>query len=314
VIRGTAINWKNQRVDQGTINVEREIRTGMVIDVGYVHVQGRNNNHGVNINQAPPQQPGVDYNLARPLYGTYPQLGDVPVQFSTAGSWYDALTASFNAKVTKYIDVYATYAHARNFANGYNINPANIWQYYGPTPQDIAHTFNAQVVVQLPFGRGRTYLSNINRGLDAVLGGWQYAGLIHVRSGTRFDVTSGVSLLNNGQSNRANRLCSGAISNPTPNMWFNPACFVDDTVPDTYGNLGINPLYADGQQQLDSSLSKTFNVTERINLQFRVDVFNTFNHTNFAAPDSGVGDSTIGQVFSTSVDQRRMQFGLRLHF
>ena len=54
--------------------------------------------------------------------------------------------------------------------------------------------------------------------------------------------------------------------------------------------------------------------SERINLQFRVDVFNTFNHTNFAAPDSGVGDSTIGQVFSTSVDQRRMQFGLRLHF
>jgi hypothetical protein len=314
VIRGTAINWKNQRVDQGTLNVQREIRPGMILDVGYVHVQGRNNNHGVNINQAPPQPQGVDYNLARPLYGAYPQLGDVPVQFSRAGSWYDALTASFNAKVTKYIDIYATYAHARNFSNGNNINPANIWQYYGPTPQDIAHTLNAQVVVQLPFGRGRAYLSSMNRGLDAVLGGWQYAGLIHVRSGTRFDVTSGVSLLNNGQGNRANRICSGAISNPTPNMWFNPSCFVDNTVPDTYGNSGINPLYADGLQQLDSSLSKTFNITERINLQFRVDVFNTFNHTNFAAPDSGVGDGSEGQVFSTAVDQRRMQFGLRLHF
>ena len=314
VIRGTAINFKNQRVDQGTLNVQREIRPGMVVDVGYVHVQGRDNNHTVNINQAPPQPPGVDYNLARPLYGTYPQLGDVPEQFSNAGSWYDALTASFSAKVTKYIDIYATYAHARNFSNGNNIDQTNVWQYYGPTPQDIAHTFNAQVVVQLPFGRGRTFGSNMNRGLDAVVGGWQYAGLIHIRSGTRFDVYSGVSLLNNGQGNRPNRLCNGAISNPTPNMWFNPACFVDDTVPDTYGNAGINPLYADGQQQLDSSLSKTFAITERVNLQLRVDVFNTFNHTNFAAPDSTVGDATIGQVFSTSVDQRRMQFGLRLHF
>ena len=314
VIRGTEANWKNQRVDQGTLNVEREIRPGMVIDVGYVHVQGRDNNHTVNINEAPPQAPGVDYNTARPLYGTYPQLGDLPVQYSNAGSWYDALTASYTAKIAKYVDIYATYAHGRSFQNGNNIDPNNIWQYYGPTPQDIAHIFNAQVVLQLPFGKGRTYLSNANRAVDTVLGGWQYSGLIHIRSGTRFDVSSGVSLLNNGQGNRANRLCNGSISNPNPNMWFNPSCFTDDTVVDTYGNSGINPLYADGQQQLDSSLSKTFSITERVNLQVRVDMFNTFNHANFAAPDSNVGDSTIGQVFSTSVDQRRMQFGMRLHF
>jgi hypothetical protein len=314
VIYGSEPNWKNQRVDQGTLNVEREIRPGMLIDVGYEHVRGSDGLWVKNVNEAPPQPPGANYDLARPLYGTYPQLGDVPIAYSAESSWYDAFTASYTAKITKYINLYATYAHGRNFSNGNNIDPNNIWQYYGPTAQDIAHIFNAQVVVQLPFGRGRTYLSKVNRGLDAVLGGWQYGGLIHIRSGTRFTVTSGVSLLNNGQGNMPNRLCNGAISNPTPSMWFNPSCFTDDTVPDTYGNAGINPLYADGQQQLDSSLSKTFNVTERINLQLRIDAFNTFNHPNFAAPDSGVDDTTIGQVFSTSVDNRRMQFGLRLHF
>lgn len=314
VIRGAAANWKNQRVDQGTLNVERELRPGIIADIGYVHVQGIHNNHTVNINQAPPQPTGADYNLARPLYSTYPQLGDVPVQYAVAGSWYDALTATLTANVTKYVNLYASYAHARNFANGNNINPADLWQYYGPTPQDIAHTFNAQIVVELPFGRGRTFGPNMNRALDAVVGGWQYSGLIHIRSGTRFDVYSGVSLLNNGQGNRPNRVCNGAISNPTPNMWYNPDCFVDDTVPQTYGNAGINPLYADGMQQLDSSLSKTFNFTERVNLQFRMDVFNTFNHPNFGFPDSTVGDATAGQVFYTTVDNRRMQFGLRLHF
>ena len=115
VIRGTEANWKNQRVDQATLNVQREIRPGMVIDVGYEHVQGRDNNHTVNINEAPPQAPGVDYNTARPLYATYPQLGDLPVQYSNAGSWYDALTASYTANISKYVNVYATYAHGAQF-------------------------------------------------------------------------------------------------------------------------------------------------------------------------------------------------------
>jgi hypothetical protein len=65
---------------------------------------------------------------------------------------------------------------------------------------------------------------------------------------------------------------------------------------------------------LDSSVSKPFHLTESQQLEFRVDVFNTFNHPNFAAPDSGVGDATEGQVFSTSTDNRRFQFGLRYSF
>lgn len=314
VIRGVATDWKNQRVDQGTINVEREIRPGLILDIGYVHVRGKNNLHGRNINQAPPQPEGADYNLARPLYSTYPQLGDVPVSYSEASSKYDALTASLSANFTKYVTVYATYAHGRSFSNGNNIDQNTINQYYGPTPQDIAHIFNAQVVVQLPFGRGRALFSNMNRGLDAVFGGWQYAGLIHIRSGTRFDVYSGVSLLNNGQGNRPNRTCNGSVSNPSPGMWFDPSCFADDLVSMTYGTAGVNPLHADGQQQLDSSISKTFDITERVKLEFRADIFNTFNHTNFGAPDSSLGDGSTGQVFSTSVDPRRMQFGLRVHF
>ena len=315
LIRGVAYDWRNQRVDQATLNVEREIHPGMIVDVGYLNVRGQHNLHSVNINQAPPTAPGTDYNTARPLVGQYPQLGDLPISSSIAGSWYDALTLRFAGKIGKSTDINAGYAHGRNFATGNNLDQTNINQYYGPTQQDIAHIFNAQVRQDLPFGRGQRFLGHANRVVDALLGGWQYSALIHVRSGTRFDVTANdYTSLNNGQSNRPDRVGNGKLSNPTVAKWFDTSAFIVHTTPMTYGTSGINPLHADGEQQLDSSLSKTFHLTERQQILFRTDVFNTFNHPNFAAPDNIVGDSAEGQVTSTAIDNRRLQVALRYSF
>lgn len=315
VIRGVDYNWKNQRVDQQTLNVERELRPGMVLDIGYVGVRGRHNSHSRNINQAVPQPQNADYNLARPLYGKYPNLGDIPVSYSESNSYYDAVTVRFAANIKKYLTVNASYAHGRSFADGNNLDMSSLKQYYGPTQQDIAHIFNAQMSLQLPVGRGKPMLGGVSHFVDAVIGGWQYSALLHVRSGTRFDVyTQDTTSLANGQTNRPDRVGNGKLSHPTVNRWFDTSAFTVHSTPMTYGTAGINPLYADGQQQLDSSLSKSFHLTEREQLEVRADVFNTFNHPNFSAPDSQVGSSTEGQVFSTSVDNRRLQFSLRYSF
>jgi hypothetical protein len=73
-------------------------------------------------------------------------------------------------------------------------------------------------------------------------------------------------------------------------------------------------LFADGQVQLDSSIFKTFRLRENLSLQFRTDLFNTFNHPDFNPPTARVGSSSDGRVTSTSTDPRRFQFGLRLFF
>jgi hypothetical protein len=99
VIRGTNYNWKSQQVAQTSMDVQRELHRGLLVDVGYLSVRGLHNNHTTNINQGPPQPLGADYNLARPLAQQYPQLGDIPVQFSNAASWYDALTARVVAQL-----------------------------------------------------------------------------------------------------------------------------------------------------------------------------------------------------------------------
>ena len=101
---------------------------------------------------------------------------------------------------------------------------------------------------------------------------------------------------------------------PAMNMWFDTSSSVICTTPITHGTAGIDPLHSDGQQQLDLSLSKTFRLKERHQRQFKVNAFNTFNHPNFAAPDANVGDATEGEITSTSVDNRRLQFALRYSF
>src|SRR5712692_2306338 len=316
LISGVDFNWRNQRVDQASLNLERQIHKGVVLDVGYLHVRGRNNKFARNINQAPPGPANESYALRRPLQQKFPGLGDVPVQYSIADSYYDALTARLSANMSRYVFLYATYAHGRNFSTGSNINPNDIRQYYGPTAQDIAHIFNAAANAELPIGRGRVVLSDMNPWLDRIVGGWQMSGFVHVRSGTRFGVTSPVSRLNNGQGNRPDRVKDGNLpaDERTLSRWYDTTAFVNHLQEQTYGNAGTNPLFADGQTQLDGSIFKTFQIAERSALQFRADFFNAFNHPDFSTPRASVGSSTNGRITATSIDGRRMQFGLRLSF
>jgi hypothetical protein len=313
-IRGVDRNWRSPEVAQLSVNVQREIVRGVVADVGYLGVRSLHNPVGLNLNQALPQPPGANYTLAQPLNQEYPQLNSVSEYFSIGAGRYDALTARVTARPGHGFTLSASYAHGRNFANGTFLDQSNINQYYGPTAGDIAHIFSAQFSYEIPVGHGQKYLSHANRLVDAVLGGWRYSGFLTIQSGERTDIYASVSLLNNGQFNRPDRICNGNISNRTLTTWFDTSCFVNDLIPQTYGNAGVNPLITDGLQQLDSSLFKTFRITEGISMQIRTDAFNTFNHPNFAAPDTTVGDPSEGKVFSTSVNNRQMQFGARLFF
>jgi hypothetical protein len=183
LVNGIDYNWRSQRVDQYSFNVEREIKKGILLDVGYLGVTGRNNSSHPQHQSGPADCANVDFSSRQPLYSLYPNLGDIPVTYAEAGSYYDALTARVTGNVGRYLHVYATYAHVQ-FPNRNNINPTDLSQYYGPTAQDIAHIFNVQVNFQVPVGKGRAALAGIPGWLDQVIGGWEYSGFIFLRSGT----------------------------------------------------------------------------------------------------------------------------------
>jgi len=165
--------------------------------------------------------------------------------------------------------------------------------------------------------------------LKHILGGWQSNGVLSLRSGFPFTPSQGNDL--NTRSNaRPDRLANGNIDNASRAHWFDTSAFQRTTCnipsrPDLchFGNAGVGIIRDPGQRNLDFSLAKNFNVTERAKLQFRSEFFNAFNTPYFNDPNN-IGFSTInsvtpdaprvGEIRSLRTSMRIVQFGLKLSF
>ena len=154
-----------------------------------------------------------------------------------------------------------------------------------------------------------------------ILSGWETAGIITVQSGRPFTVAllseidnsgTGRSILGFGANDRPNLVGNAELSNPTTGQWFNTSAFAF-AAPGTFGNAGRNILDGPGFQNVNVSLMKNTGLGERVNLQFRAEAFNLFNHPNFNLPDNFLGSPTFGRITSAR-DPRHIQFGLKLLF
>ena len=111
---------------------------------------------------------------------------------------------------------------------------------------------------------------------------------------------------------------SGTVILGTPTQWFNPAAFLAPPIASGfYGNLGRDTLEGPGLATWDLSLLKDTHLREKLNLQFRAELFNLLNRANFNTPNAvtftptGVSP-TAGVITSTSTTSRQVQFGLKL--
>jgi hypothetical protein len=123
---------------------------------------------------------------------------------------------------------------------------------------------------------------------------------------------TGRSALGFGANDRPNVAGDPELSQRTIERWFNTAAFVFPP-PGTFGNAGRNIVDGPGYQNVNASIVKNTRVSERINLQFRAEAFNLFNHPNFNLPDNFLGSPTFGQITSAR-EPRHIQFGLKLLF
>ena len=158
---------------------------------------------------------------------------------------------------------------------------------------------------ELPFGKGRPFLTQLHGLPNAILGGWQTVGTWYFSSGDylRFGpaVVSG----------------DPTLLNPTPQKWFDNSVFkvlpayTPRTNPWQYPDLK-GPFFWD----IQANLSKSFRITERMRAEFRMAAYNLTNRLNRADPDLVVTSSTFGQALRQSANTvgRQMEYGLKIVF
>jgi hypothetical protein len=176
---------------------------------------------------------------------------------------------------------------------------------------------------ELPIGRGKAALGNLNGWREKVVSGWSISGIETLQTGLPFTPQLGFNPTNNGDSRNPirpswNPAFSDRVVLGRPNRYFNPNAFVIPTS-GTYGNVGRDTLIGPGVAELDISALKNTAITERVNMQFRAEFFNILNHTNFGTPNPVVFTSaslisapTAGVITSTATTSRQIQFGLKL--
>jgi hypothetical protein len=278
------------------------------------------------------------------LLNPYPQFtGDFEgLMIEEAESWYNAMQIRFQKRTTHHVSFEGSYTVSKETDNssagrnnwvgsvgaGMPQQLDRLYLEHSISANDAPQRLAAAVVVDLPLGRQELIGGNMNRALDAVVGGWSIATMITEQSGQPMAITDTFGRLANG-SQRPNVVCSQLRSrysmrqvalswqNATPLSLFNGNCFADPgdqtpgNAPRYFPGLRVNGIH-----NVDLNFYKSFVPKEGTRIELRGEMFNLANHPRFAAPDTAYGDSTFGMITATANGYlpRYFQFGVRFEF
>ena len=305
--------------DEWNLDLEYQLPGDILITPAYVGSKGTHLQSVVDRNQIPTPGPTFDQSL-RP----YPQYGPFTSIENRGNSTYHA----FQLKAEKRTSHGLYFLSAFTFSKTINDQPEiccnspwpqnsyNLAAEKGLSDFDNRERWVTSVDYALPVGKDKKYL-NQGGPLNLVLGGWHLGGIITFRSGFAFSPAMGYDPTNTGSQGllRTNKIGSGHLPNPGPNLWFNINDFPVPTC-NCFGNAGKNVLEGPGEKGADLSARKFFSINEQIRLEFRAEFFNAFNHAVFSQPDNFITDGAgaAGVITSTVIPQRQIQFALKLEF
>jgi Carboxypeptidase regulatory-like domain/TonB dependent receptor-like, beta-barrel len=307
------LDLQHTYMQQYNFAVQSEIVKGLSLDVAFV---GNHTSHS--------QLISVPDNVPAPGPGAiqarrqFQQWGQFSVGLTNGIANYDALQVKLEKRFAQGFQLLGSYTYSKCMDLGSNqsgpITVGMLHQNYAVCDYNLPQNLTVSSVYELPFGKGRHYLNNVHSAINAVLGGWEVAGILSTRSGLPFTPVISGDRANTGVGGqRPNRTGNGSLDNPTVSRWFNLDAF---SIPAlyTYGNSGRNILRADNLVTVDMTFRKNFVLRETRRLEFRMEAFNIANHPTFSAPNTTIGTAAAGTITSTLNSGRTLQGAVKLYF
>ena len=270
------------------------------------------------------------------LLEPYPQYCGIAQEDDPAGfDIYNALQVQYNHRISQGLTAMVSYTYSKfldnvegnqSWAYAGNQGPANTYNLAAEKSvdgSDTPHSLVANYVYQLPVGRGKALGSHMNRAANAVLGGWEISQIATFRSGLPLSI-SGANIASYGGNPRPDVVGDLHVAHPSIQEWFNTGAFAFAK----FGTFGTAPRYfsnlrGPGYQNWDTNLAKDWQFRESMRIQFRAELYNTFNHPQFYTPNTGYGgcdpnastscQSAFGQITNT-FPSRSVQFAGKFYW
>jgi hypothetical protein len=314
-------------VIEWTADVQHTFGNNWLTDVGYL------GNRGDEL----PQRENLDAGSFDPT-GTIPLQQRLPfpnlagILWGYNGGWssYNALTARVEKRTSAGLYLLGSYTYSKCLDIGntddfsmtsrlFNIYDKGNCDYNAPHRAVFSYTY------ELPFGRGKRFLSGIHGVGDKLLSGWQVTGITTFQSGQFMTLGLPLDWMNIGpfSSSVPDKTGPAYPAQRTVNNWLNINSFIFPGCPSYLpcpqgvhleGNSGRNQIEEPGINNWDMGLLKETRLSERFSTEFRAEFFNTWNHAQFGPPNGTLIPQQFGRINSLLIPPREVQFALKLFY
>jgi len=300
---GVSQDFRTPYIQQFNLNVQQELTSKTLLQVGYSGSLGRKLALLVDINAATPGTLSAgSIQQRRPFYSKYPDLAAINMAETAGNSNYSSLQMSINQRFWKGLSGQVAYTLGHALDNGSatrNTLPANSYNLTaerGDAGFDIRNIFTSYLSYDLP---------NFVKKAPRLGTGWQFNLLSTLHTGEPLDIAAGTNVSQSGDSkDRADQIgdpFSGIVQPAAPSKsirWLNKAAFAAPAA-GTFGNYVRDSLRGPGFGSFDFSVFKTTSITEKIKAQFRVEIFNLLNRANYANPNTTYSSGSFGLISNT---------------